>query len=190
MKQFTRIEPTDVVEVGDKFRREVVVKRYESEDGNQHEFTTYGAENFHEVSVLAVTETGDIVLVYQFRPGQDKWLYDMPGGGIEQNEQPEAAAKRELLEETGSDIEQLEYVGECGHNGLMNATNHVFMARGCKPQASKRQLEVEEDKQGAEVRILSRQELLAAMSRGEVCHGSPFLLVLDTLYTMNIKEKI
>jgi Fe2+ or Zn2+ uptake regulation protein len=44
MKTFTRIEPTTVYEVGDRFKQQVVVKRFRTEDGLEHEFTTFFRE--------------------------------------------------------------------------------------------------------------------------------------------------
>jgi ADP-ribose pyrophosphatase len=39
--------------------------------------------------------------VKQYRPGPDEILLELPGGCISEEELPEIAARRELLEETG-----------------------------------------------------------------------------------------
>lgn len=39
MKTFTRIQPTTTQTVGEAFKCSAVIKRYQTEDGEQHEFT-------------------------------------------------------------------------------------------------------------------------------------------------------
>lgn len=53
------------------------------------------------VCMFAITKDNRILLCQQFRPGPQKVLLEMPGGGIEEGEAPEDAALRELEEETG-----------------------------------------------------------------------------------------
>ena len=51
MKQFTRIEPTTIYEVGDRFKQQVVVKRFRTDDGLEHEFTTFFREGALKITV-------------------------------------------------------------------------------------------------------------------------------------------
>ncbi len=51
--------------------------------------------------IIPITEENKVIMVKQFRPGAKKYFYEFPGGLIDKNENPEQAAKRELLEETG-----------------------------------------------------------------------------------------
>ncbi len=51
---------------------------------------------------------------------EKKWLLtkhknrglEFPGGKVEQNEQPKQAAVREVLEETGGEVDQIKYIGQ------------------------------------------------------------------------------
>lgn len=60
------------------------------------------------VSVIARDATGRIMLV-RHSYGPHAWYF--PGGGVRRGETPEAAARRELVEETGCRLAQLTLVG-------------------------------------------------------------------------------
>lgn len=53
------------------------------------------------VIILAITKDKKLILVRQFRPALKTYALEFPAGGIDKNENPLDAAKRELYEETG-----------------------------------------------------------------------------------------
>lgn len=53
------------------------------------------------VAVLALTPQNEVILTRQFRPGPNELLLELPGGYIDEGEEPTVAALRELKEETG-----------------------------------------------------------------------------------------
>lgn len=63
----------------------------------------YGVVEFKNTAmgILALNERKEIVLVGQFRYPLNEYSWEIPEGGCPAGEQPLAAAKRELLEETG-----------------------------------------------------------------------------------------
>lgn len=65
------------------------------------------------VMIVAVTASGEIVLVEEFRPSVNAAVISLPAGlvGDEAPEDPAKAAQRELLEETGYAARSLEPVG-------------------------------------------------------------------------------
>lgn len=63
------------------------------------------------VAVLAVTADGDILLVRQYRPSIEAYTLELPSGHLEPGEEPAETAKRELLEETGYQAEEVEFLG-------------------------------------------------------------------------------
>ncbi|HEX2742098.1 MAG TPA: NUDIX hydrolase, partial [Rubrobacter sp.] len=63
---------------------------------------------------------GGIVLIQRdIEPGYGKWTF--PGGFVERGERAEAAAEREVLEETGLEIEVREIVGLYTYEGEVPA---------------------------------------------------------------------
>lgn len=62
------------------------------------------------VGVLPVLSDGSILFVQQYRPAVDRITLELPAGLKEQGERPLETAKRELLEETGYEAEDFEYL--------------------------------------------------------------------------------
>ena len=63
------------------------------------------------VMALPVAQDGSWFLVKQHRIAVDQIIIEFPAGRVEKGEAPEAAVKRELLEEIGFQANDLKYVG-------------------------------------------------------------------------------
>jgi ADP-ribose pyrophosphatase len=61
----------------------------------------YGLALADYVTVLALTEDEQVVLVRQYRPVIERLTLELPSGAVDPGEEPEQTARRELLEETG-----------------------------------------------------------------------------------------
>lgn len=82
---------------------------------------------------LAITEEGEALLVKQYRHPVEEVLLELPGGFIDENELPETAMKRELMEETGYEFSSVEQVGITAANpGVLNNYTALFLAKGGK----------------------------------------------------------
>jgi len=53
------------------------------------------------VNVVAISAAGDVILVEQYRHAVRRTMVEIPAGHVDPDESTEAAARRELLEETG-----------------------------------------------------------------------------------------
>ena len=73
--------------------------RQSATSGVEAEFYVIDAADW--VNVIALTADQKIVLVEQYRHGVERASLEIPGGMVDDGETPEAAARRELLEETG-----------------------------------------------------------------------------------------
>jgi ADP-ribose pyrophosphatase len=89
------------------------------------------------VVIVAITDDRKLLLVRQPRIPVGADVIELPAGlagdGRNRNETPEAAARRELLEETGYDASEWEYVGGgCVSAGLSDELISVFKATGLR----------------------------------------------------------
>jgi ADP-ribose pyrophosphatase len=90
----------------------------------------------HSVDIIA-TIGKDIVVLEQEQPGVQSYP-SLPGGIIEKKETPLAAAKRELLEETGYTSEEWVCLEEFKGTTKVDVREFVFVARDCKKIAEQR----------------------------------------------------
>jgi len=77
------------------------------------------------VNAVALSKDHKVILVRQYRHGGDIISLEIPGGVIDGDEAPEAAIKRELLEETGYTFESAELVATLYPNPA-TANNKTF----------------------------------------------------------------
>lgn len=77
------------------------------------------------VNAVALTKDNQMILVRQYRFAADIISLEIPGGVIDDGEAPEAAIKRELLEETGYSFETCELIATLYPNPA-TSTNKTF----------------------------------------------------------------
>ncbi|HEY3270495.1 MAG TPA: NUDIX hydrolase, partial [Geothrix sp.] len=107
--------------------RQIVAQRRSPHTGRQHAF--YRLQGPDWVNVVAFTRAGDLLVVEQFRHGIDASTLEIPGGGCDPEEAPEAAARRELREETGFVSDRWVSLGSCTPNpATQNNRCHCFLA--------------------------------------------------------------
>lgn len=81
--------------------------------------------------VFPVTEDNQVVLVRQYRPPLQMMELGLPAGLVETGEDPEAAARRELSEETGYSGGEWEQLGALASSpSLKDNWAYLFLARG------------------------------------------------------------
>jgi ADP-ribose pyrophosphatase len=68
-------------------------------------------EHSGAVAIVALDENNNVLLVKQYRHAASKALLEIPAGGIEPGEAPEATVRREMQEETGYLPGKLERLG-------------------------------------------------------------------------------
>jgi ADP-ribose pyrophosphatase len=84
----------------------------------------------HEAAVMVALENNSLILISQFRPAVDDIIIQLPGGGMNVNEDPENAAKREFLEETGIVCGEALFLGSIQPSAcLSNTVTHVYFTK-------------------------------------------------------------
>ncbi len=125
------------------------------------------------VAVVPRESSGDVVLVRQYRHAAGDWLEEIPAGRLDPGEEPLAAAKRELEEETGLRARTWRpLVTFLPAPGFCSERMFVFLAEDLEPVAGGG-LEADEDE---ELEVLRRSPE-AILSSGAVVDGKTLLAV-------------
>src|SRR5688572_17208927 len=114
---------------------------------------------FHPwANVLALTKNKEAVLVKQYRHGVQDVLLELPGGIVDNDENPLEGARRELLEETGYAASDIVEVGKLYPNpAIQSNIMYCFLALDVEKVAVQK-LDESED---IEVHLVPLDELIA-----------------------------
>ena len=133
------------------------------------------------VHVFALDDIGHLLVVQQYRYAANATCLELPGGVVEQGEQPLASARRELIEETGYASDNWSYIGSMFANPARQTNRvHVFIARSVAA-VQQQQLDSSED---IEHSLLSPQQVQASIEAGhfsQALHIASYYLCLHHL---------
>lgn len=139
------------------------------DDDRQGEFFVIKSNDW--VQVLALTPEQQLILVQQYRFGSGALSWEVPGGVIDATDaSPEAAAARELLEETGYRGDTGEVIGWCYPNpAIQSNRTHFVLIRNCRPVAPPapdphEEIAVHTTTPGEAVRMAARGEIRHAIA--------------------------
>lgn len=121
-------------------------------------------EHGGSVAIVPLDDSGNVLLVRQYRKAVGQTLLEVPAGGLSEGEEPEACARRELEEETGYSAGQLEHlVSFFTTPGYCDEEMHAFVAR--ELVAGRPSPEADENIQVVAVPLASIQGMI---QRGEI----------------------
>ena len=114
-----------------KFLRGVKIA-YRDAEGSVREWETTERVNCSGVvAVVPITDSGELVLIRQYRPAVGNVVVEFPAGLNDKGERLEQAARRELLEETGYEPRRLTLLA---HGPLSSGSSSelltVYLAEG------------------------------------------------------------
>jgi 8-oxo-dGTP pyrophosphatase MutT (NUDIX family) len=108
------------------------VRRLDVEQPDGERFD-YHAVRLKDIAGAVVTRDGCVLLMWRHRFLTDTWAWEIPMGIIEAGESPEAAAARELEEETGWRADRLtELIRSEPAAGIMDSRHFVFRATSAR----------------------------------------------------------
>lgn len=85
------------------------------------------------VCVVTVTTEQEAVLVQQYRHGAERVTLEFVAGGVDPGEEPLAAARRELLEETGYEADEWQLLRRVSPDTTRHGnTAHIYLATGAR----------------------------------------------------------
>jgi 8-oxo-dGTP pyrophosphatase MutT (NUDIX family) len=126
------------------------------------------------VNVVALTPDHHLVLVRQFRYGINDFSLEIPGGIIDEGEDPLAAGVRELREESGYVGSAARLLGSVHPNPAMQSNRcHLVLVENARPVAD---LEWDPDEE-FEIMTKPVDEVYALAAAGGITHA----MVLDAL---------
>ena len=121
------------------------------------------------VVIIPVTESGDIVLVQQYRPAIGRSAWELPAGSLKPGEDVERAAIRECHEEIGLIPARVRRVGSFFPTpGYCDEEMHFFVAAGLrKPGAGDEEAHQDED-EDIEAQAFPVDKVRAMIAAGEI----------------------
>lgn len=134
----------------------------------------------HRGSAVIVPRIQDeLIMVRQYRPVIGKWILEFPAGSVEEGEDPETTARRELVEEVGYEAGKLvELFNFYPSPGVSTELMHVYLAEDLKYVGER-----PEDYEVIEITKLKASEALKLVGEGKIVDGKTVLALLYLKHT-------
>jgi len=127
----------------------------------------YTIETNDWVNVIPLTEQGEVVMIKQYRHGSRQITLEIPGGLVD-DELPEHAAVRELMEETGYCGDEARFLGSTNPNpAIFNNLCHTYLVKSARKVADKN-LDPNED---IETVLVPLSEVPSLLKTGAINHA-------------------
>jgi ADP-ribose pyrophosphatase len=153
-------------------------QRISPRSGAQLDFFIIDSSNW--VNVIALTPDDQMVMIEQYRHGSETVELEIPGGIIDpEDTSPQAAACRELAEETGYEGEAPQIISQVFPNpAIMSNSCYTVLVRNCR-MVKPLQLDQGEDLITRLVPVAQVPELVAT---GQIRHS----LIVAALYAFDL----
>jgi len=145
----------------------------------EHRF--YYLDTADWVNIVPITSQQEVVFVRQFRHGSEDITLEIPGGMVDAGEDPEVAAVRECLEESGYEAGRVESLGVLNPNPAIFPNRlHTYLARECSRVTEIANTSTEH----TELVLVPIADLQRMLQSGEISHA----LVAATLWRLLYQE--
>lgn len=120
------------------------------------------------VVLLPIPEPGKIILIKQYRYTIDRWIWELPAGTLQPNEQAEAAAARECEEEIGLTPHRVTRVGSYYPTpGFCDELMNYYRCEDLRAPAADSTVKKDDD-EDIEPRAFTLEEARALVASGEI----------------------
>jgi ADP-ribose pyrophosphatase len=141
-------------------------RRRSPENGREFPFDIVESPDW--VNVIALTETGHVVLIRQYRAGTQSITTEIPGGTVDEDETPLEAARRELSEETGYQADAWEMIGRVEPNpAFQTNSTYTYLATNARRTQPQRF----DDTELIEVEERQLEEIPRLIGQGTITHA-------------------
>lgn len=131
------------------------------------------------VAIVPIRSDNSLVLVKQYRKAVEDFLYEIPAGKLELNEEPIETARRELKEETGLDAKELKYISEFYTSpGYCNEKVYLFVARDLYEDNDFIKFR---DEEYIEKAVFTLEELTSMIKRGDIIDSKTIIGIYTVL---------
>ncbi len=131
------------------------------------------------VTIVALTDENEVLMVRQFRYPYKKVILEIPAGKLEKGEDPREAAIRELKEETGATTKNFEFLGEIYPTpGYTEEIIRLYLAKNLSFSEQKL-----DDDEFLTVEKIPLDEAVRMVQNGEIPDGKTQIGILRA-YTM------
>lgn len=135
----------------------------------------YGTHIYSQVNMsdgaaaLIINDQKEILLIQSVRPAVGEISWEIPRGGIDAGETPAEAAARELMEETGFQVEakhllSLGYMN--AESGILNARMYLFVHKTSQKRHSISY--IPEDVEVKDIKWVNKWRVIEAMQNNEI----------------------
>jgi len=133
-------------------------------------------------AALPILDDGRLLLIRQFRPAAEDYIYEIPAGRLEVGEEPAGCVERELEEEVGYRPKQLESLGYV-YSSVGFCNERIFLFIATKLEQTQTALEPDEF---IEPLIVTLDEALKMISAGTITDAKTQIALLR--YAIQAKE--
>lgn len=181
MKHWTRKERRTIVE--DRWLK-LFADTCELPNGHTVE-PFYVIEEKEWVHIVAINSEGSVLLTKQYRYAADIVCTELPCGAVEDREEPLAAAKRELKEETGFEANQWALLAVTYANPARQTNRvHCYLARDLR-DTKIQNLDISEDIDFLFSSIPEVRKMIGSGEFAQALHVASLLLAAEVLRESN-----
>ena len=135
---------------------------------NGHELEAEIVRHPGSVVIIPVTDSGEIILVRQYRPAIGRFAWELPAGSLKPSEDVEAAARRECHEEVGLVPSTLTALGSFFPTpGYCDEEMHFYRADGLRAPIADETASPDED-EDITTRAFAAADIRRMIGDGEV----------------------